>query len=317
MYGRPPVIWLFFLSASVAMVQAGYLFHDVYRPLSSYQFESQMFQRVQAQLGAISSLPVPLPYRYLKGLDAVIFHEPTGLHQGRVYLRGERRKGAGFLTYYLVAVLFKVPIAGLILFGAALVDLWSKRRSEKFWHNEIVLLLPCLFFFLYLSCFFNAQFGLRYLLPAFPLGFIFCGRLASGWRRLAARRKVLLVLLVLYFGSSSLSYHPHYLSYFNELLTDRKMAYKILADSNLEWGQNRHYLQRYLRSHPGAKVNPRRPVDGRIVVGANDLVGIFSDHSEDEYAWLRDNFEPSDHIAYGWLVFDHYCPVNDSRAGGN
>ena len=205
-----------FLSASVAMVQAGYLFHDVYRPLSSYQFESQMFQRVQAQLGAISSLPVPLPYRYLKGLDAVIFHEPTGLHQGRVYLRGERRKGAGFLTYYLVAVLFKVPIAGLILFGAALVDLWSKRRSEKFWHNEIVLLLPCLFFFLYLSCFFNAQFGLRYLLPAFPLGFIFCGRLGSGWRRLAARRKALLVLLVLYFGSSSLSYHPHYLSYFNE-----------------------------------------------------------------------------------------------------
>ena len=58
-----------FLSASVAIVQAGYLFQDVYRPLSSYEFKSRMFQRVQAHLGATSSLPVCLPYRYLQGLD--------------------------------------------------------------------------------------------------------------------------------------------------------------------------------------------------------------------------------------------------------
>ena len=171
-------------------------------------------------------------------------------------------------------MLFKVPIAGLLLFGAALVHLWRKRKWEEFLHNDVFLLVPSLFFFVYLSFFFDTQVGLRYLLPAFPLAFIFCGRLASNWQRLAAGRKGLLLLLVLYFGSSSLSYHPHYLSYFNELLTDRKMAYKILADSNLEWGQNRHYLQRYLRADPGAKLNPGRPVDGRIVVGANHLVGI-------------------------------------------
>ena len=29
---------------------------------------------------------------------------------------------------------------------------------------------------------------------------------------------------------------PH-IPYFNELLTDRKMAYHLLADSNLDWGQ--------------------------------------------------------------------------------
>ena len=51
-------------------------------------------------------------------------------------------------------------------------------------------------------------------------------------------------------------------------------------------------------------MNPGLPVDGWIVVGANHLVGIFSDHPEDEFAWLRDHFEPSGHIAYGWLVFD-------------
>ena len=40
------------------------------------------------------------------------------------------------------------------------------------------------------------------------------------------------------------------------------------------------------------------------MVGANLLAGIFSDHPEDEGAWLRDHFEPSGHIAYSWLVFD-------------
>ena len=289
---------------TVAIVQAGFLFHDVYTPLSSYQFKSNLFRLVQSRLGAIALLPVPLPYPYLQGLDWVVFNYSTGASQGRIYLLGERRQGDGFFAYYLVAVLFKVPIAGLILFGWSLVHLWRERKWDNFWRNEIFLLVPLLFFFLYLSLLFDTQVGLRYLLPVFPLVFVFCGRVAAGWQRLAAGRKGLLLLLVLYFSLSSLSYHPHYLSYFNELLPNRKMAYRILADSNLEWGQNREYVRRYLKAHPEAKRNPSGPASGRMVVDANQLVGIDTTRPEDEYAWLRDNFEPSEHIAYGWLVFD-------------
>ena len=113
---------------SLAIIQAGFQFHDVYRPLSSYQFKSKLFSSLQEKLGAISFLPVPLPYSYLLGLDWVVFNDGTGTGHGRVYLLGERRQGDGFPSYYLIAVLFKVPIAGLLLFGAALVHLWRKRK---------------------------------------------------------------------------------------------------------------------------------------------------------------------------------------------
>ena len=289
---------------TVAIIQAGFLFHGVYAPLSSYQFKRDLFRSVQNGPGAIAQLPVPLPYPYLQGLDWVVFNDSTGSSQGRIYLLGELRQGDGFFAYYLVGVLFKVPIAGLILLGWSLAHLWRERKWDDFWHNDIFLLVPLLFFFFYLSFLFDTQVGLRYLLPVFPLVFLFCGRVANGQHQLTTRRKAWLVLLVLYFSASSLSYHPHYLSYFNELLPNRKMAYRILADSNLEWGQNSEYVSRYLKAHPEAKRNPGRPTSGRIVVGANRLVGIDSTRSENEYAWLRDNFEPSEHIAYGWLVFD-------------
>lgn len=210
---RRPIGYLAVFSLiSLAIIQAGFQFHDVYRPLSSYQFKSRLFSSVQEKLGAISFLPVPLPYSYLQGLDWVVFEDSTGEGHGRVYLLGERRQGDGFPSYYLIAVLFKVPIGGLILFGAAVAHLWRKGKWRAFWRNDVFLLVPSLFFFLYLSFFFNTQIGLRYLLPAFPLVFIFCGRLTSDWRGLGARRKILPVLLVLYFAVSSLSYHPHYLS---------------------------------------------------------------------------------------------------------
>jgi hypothetical protein len=108
---------------------------------------------------------------------------------------------------------------------------------------------------------------------------------------------VLLVALV----ASVLSHFPHYISYFNELVADRKMAYKVLADSNLEWGQDRGYMKEYMRLHPEAILHPRRPMPGRLVVSVNQYVGVTR---RPVYAWLRRHFEPVDRIAGSYLVFD-------------
>ena len=102
---RRPIGYLAVFSLiSLAIIQAGFQFHDVYRPLSSYQFKSGLFSSVQEKLGAISFLPVPLPYPYLQGLDWVVFNNDTGTNQGRIYLLGERRQGEGFRLYYFTTV---------------------------------------------------------------------------------------------------------------------------------------------------------------------------------------------------------------------
>jgi hypothetical protein len=39
-----------------------------------------------------------------------------------------------------------------------------------------------------------------------------------------------------------------------------------------------------------------------IVVGVNNLVGVFG--KPEQYAWLRDNFEPLDMIARTYLIYN-------------
>jgi hypothetical protein len=80
------------------------------------------------------------------------------------------------------------------------------------------------------------------------------------------------------------------------------MAYRVLADSNLDWGQAGWYLERYLQAHPEAKLNPTGPVTGTVVVEVNDLVGITKD--ADFYRWLREGYRPVGTIAYAYLIFN-------------
>jgi hypothetical protein len=143
--------------------------------------------------------------------------------------------------------------------------------------------------------------GIRFLIIIFPLAFVFCGSLFREWKTKSIKIKTGGIVLVCYLIVSVLSYFPHYISYFNESVPDRKMAYKYLADSNLDWGQNRGALKRYLEQNPEIIWSPDGIVAGRIMVDPNYLVGI---GLPGKYRWLRENFEPADHLFYSYLIFD-------------
>jgi len=126
--------------------------------------------------------------------------------------------------------------------------------------------------------------------------------LFAAWDKFSVQQKVASLGLVLYAVVSVLSYHPYYLSYFNEFVWDRKQAYKYLADSNLDWGQAKNELWLHISEHPGAIYAPKKVRAGYIVVGVNDLVGVTDDPQQ--YAWLRENFEPIGTVAYSYLIYD-------------
>jgi hypothetical protein len=46
----------------------------------------------------------------------------------------------------------------------------------------------------------------------------------------------------------TLRVHPHYLAYFNELVSGPENGYKYLVDSNLDWGQDLKGLGAYLKA---------------------------------------------------------------------
>ncbi len=297
-------IQLNFNARGLLIINVGFLFNRTFTPLGQYDLKSDLFRSLQSN-AVLKHLPVPVPYPYLEGLDWVKYRERTGRGMCSLYLLGRlQRQGIdyeGFKGYYFWAGLFKVPIPIQLFVLFALAGYLLKKNKKSFLDNELFLLLPAALLGLYLNFIFKYQIGIRYLLVCFPFVFIFCGRLAENSRLLSFRSKSVMAALLVWLIGSVMSYFPHYLSYFNEIVWDRKQAYRLLADSNIDWGQNQWYLQQYVRENPEVHICPKTPVAGRIVVGVNLLVGL---SYPGRYLWLRENFEPVDHIAYSYLVYD-------------
>jgi len=298
----------FFAAVSILMINFGFGFNGIGTPLSGYSLKDPVFKKLQA-MPVLGRIPLPLPVPYLQGLDLVKFEERMGQGWGNIYMAGKLRvnrhdgKLRGFPGYYFYAAFFKTPIATQIIFLVALFGYFSRRGQlalRALRREEVFLLVPILIYWVYFNFFFSAQIGIRHVLPVFALATIFCGRfLAPPQTKL---RQCTAVMLVLWAAVSAFSYYPHFISYFNEFVPNRKLAYRHLADSNLDWRGDQWYLIDYIRRHPGVIVDPRKPRAGRIVVPVNALVGV--NRNPEEYRWLREHFTPVDHIAYSFLVYD-------------
>ncbi len=284
------------------VVNIGFLSTRTFTRFSNYQFQSDIFRSIQ-QMPLIGKLPVPLPYPYLEGLDMVIRNERTGASYGNIYLLGQIRNGnEGFIGYYFIASLLKVPIASqLIYLLAILVYVRDRHRRDRFFADELFLFIPVLFFVIYFNFFFNTQIGIRYYLVVFPFLYIFSGHLFKNFNKLATTKKILGIGSMLYLMVSVCSYYPNFLPYFNEIVWNRSHAYRYLADSNIDWGQNSDELSRYLSSHPEAVYAPEGVQAGQIVLSVNQLTGVQG--GPEKYEWLRNNFEPVDTISYTYLVY--------------
>jgi len=327
-------IAILFAVVSVLVIDAGFLFNKWSTPLGQYKFRSETFKSMQSHLAVFRGAPVPLAYPFLDGLDWGKHREETGKGFGSMYLFGQLRPVGGFKGYYFFAYLYKEPIAIQILILLAVIFYVRNRRRYSFMRNELFLAIPVIFYCIYMNFFFKIQIGIRHYLVVFPFIYIFCGSLLSGWGEkkgavpispisggwvLGRKMKVAIVALLVYMVVSVLSYFPHYIPYFNELVWDRKQAYKILADSNIDWGQGLNYAKGYVAEHPGTfleeglwymknyrekhmeeYLHPQFPDSGLVVVNVNNYVGIYHPH---RYKWLREGYKPIDQIAYSYLVF--------------
>jgi len=288
---------------SLAIINVSFLFNRTFAHFGAYAFRSSIFRGIQADYPALQGVPVPTPYPYLEGLDWVIQRERTGNGYGRIYLLGQLHTGHGFPGYYFVASALKVPLATQALVLTSLgVYLADKNRRRNFRANEMFLLLPVFFYTIYFNFFYNAQIGIRFFLVVFPLLYTFTGGLFTGWKYFKGWQKMATLGLMVWLVISVLSYFPYYITYFNELVWDRTQTYKYLADSNIDWGQNGNELAAYLAQHPAAVYDDPHIRPGILVLRINKLVGVNGRYPQ-EYAWLRENFEPVDTVAYNYLVY--------------
>jgi hypothetical protein len=128
--------------------------------------------------------------------------------------------------------------------------------------------------------------------------------------------------------------YPGYVSYFNETVGGSKNGYKIVTDSNVDWGQDLNRLKTFLNQNPQiSKINvdyfgggnpefylgekyvswwdSKRPVEaGWYAISVNSLqVSIYdkvNKTSETNYSWTN-NYKPVTMIGNSIMIY--YVPV--------
>lgn len=180
-----------------------------------------------------------VPVWYFKGLFMIL----SGAVGGRgTYILGHFIQG-GRWYYFPLAIIFKTPIGFLALLVAAIFSL------KKFWKKDYVLqtvLLGGSLVYLAVAMTSKTNLGQRHIMPIYPLLIVFISQLV-----LIVKKKwqmALLVLAVLAVILSTLFNFKNQIAYFNEFIGTRN-GYKILLDSNYDWGQSMPAISDYISQH--------------------------------------------------------------------
>jgi len=229
-------------------------------------------------------ISVPFPaFEFLQGFLYQVWHNKIGHSAfllGRSYIGGSR-------LYFPVTILLKWPTIVLLLFLAA-IGLMCLRRTSRPRYLALWAAFPVLYFIF--AEFSNLNTGERYLLPIYPFALLLCGRV---WPTKRTRGMVLFLAVALAVHvADALRYTPDSLSYFN-LFVSPVSKYKLLSDSNLDWGQGLLALRRYQQAHPSVPIHlayhgnvapaiygiqalplmPNEHVSGTVIVSATYLSG--------------------------------------------
>jgi 4-amino-4-deoxy-L-arabinose transferase-like glycosyltransferase len=307
--------WLYLGMCAVAfvlMLNVGFGFYRSFLPLADYEFTSPSFERLQKRVSrtpVLQELPVPVPYAYLQGLDMTVDDEAHGRSFGNVYLLGELRSSKdrrfdGFKSYYAVAWFFKEPIALQLLLLLGLFEIRRRRPLADVMLGEGLLLLAAGGLVAYLSFFNRAQLGIRHILPALAIGVVIGAAAFARFPSLPRWRQIGLGLLLVWLALSTLRYYPHLIPYMNEWAGDRRLAYRLLADSNLDWGQNEPVVRDFLAKNPDVVLNPEEPICGRVLMSANRLTGVLGTRKNWRAPAWTWNYEPVAHVGYAHFLFD-------------
>jgi 4-amino-4-deoxy-L-arabinose transferase-like glycosyltransferase len=248
-------------------------------------------------------------------------------------------------SYFPATFLLKTPVATQLLLLAALVltlvrpDQQDTTRGARFFF----LVLPPLLY-LVASSAAALNIGYRYLVPMLPFLALFIANVLFGRRpgQLPQRTRGLATVLLLLLALRTITVWPNYISYFN--LATGSRGWRLLADSNVDWGQDLPALSKWQKQLPAERVlylsyfgtaspvaygvrfqplptwapaldqgdptrqtfSPVDPAPGLYAISVNNLHGVVLDQQRDTFAWFRDR-EPL--VRLGGSIYVYEVPA--------
>ncbi len=291
------------------------------------------------QWGPVPGLGLSLPApAYWVSLMRLRDHEELG---HRAYLLGQI-SSEGWWYYFPVAFLVKTPLPTLIALVLAIIGELRRaiRRGsglrERSGPAVTSLLVPPLAY-LAVSVNSSLNIGYRHILPVLPFAFVFASQmlcLPGIQRRYAIHVSgIVAALLLLWLAVEALSIQPYPLAYFNQLAGGPAQGYRVLADSNLDWGQDLKRLAAVLKaqgierpwlsyfggadpalygieyrrlpapppSPPTPDYHPFNPAPGVYAISASNLAGVSLDEPDAFYIFRQR--EPFAHVGYSIFLY--------------
>jgi hypothetical protein len=281
-------------------INVGFLFNKPGKGLDEFDLSSQKFTELQSSF--VGSLPLPFPAPYIDGLDQTAYMNELGAGDPNVsdanYILGQKKTGTGFWYYYFVVFIFKTPLTALLILFSSIAFLFTRKKRQGH-PNTMLFLLGLIFYFLLVLGFQNnVQIGIRHVLMVYPALYVLCGFFVTT-SFFQKRIKLLPRLIVIYSVATYYYFFPNLISYSNELIPVKKNAYKVMADSNLDFGQGVYALEKYLESHRDVYVADTAARAGKFAVRVNDYLNLKNDH---KYSWMS-TLKPSGQINHCFLLF--------------
>jgi tetratricopeptide (TPR) repeat protein len=179
------------------------------------------------------------------------------------YLYGQHST-TGWWYYFPLAVVFKAPLATLLVTATLAVGLFVAprfytRHASEFLKTDgawtiVALAVPVGIYSLF-AVMGHLNIGIRHVLPLYPFAFMAIGIGFSGLiqRRPRFGRVLGLIFLVMLIVETFAAW-PNYLAFFNAACGGARGGFRLLADSNLDWGQDLLLLARWQHEHPGNRL---------------------------------------------------------------
>lgn len=290
-----PKLFIVFLLA-IFVVNIGYGFNGSLQKPANYL--SRAMQKINGNV-ITANLQRIFPKAYLQGVDWQLNESQKPWLAGNFFMG--KYSNYGFKDFFVLTFIFKTQIPLLILIVATLYPALVKKKLEFL---DISVLFTIIFYFIYFSLFNNLNIGFRYLLFSYPLFIVWVSQIINikvNIKKIRTGFYFLLVLLSSWYIVETMKIHPYYLAYANEFVGGPKNSWKLWADSTVDWEQDSALALDYLKKNPEIIVDPKKPVEGLMVVSINNM----NMRNFKSYIWLRNlNKEPVETIGYTWLIFD-------------
>jgi hypothetical protein len=162
-------------------------------------------------------------------------------------------KDRGWWYYFPLAMLFKTPVATLIVLALTAVIAINNRVRwrENGWTIACLLIPPLLF--LVGATTSKMNIGVRHVLPVYPFLYLSAAVvLAPTLLQITGRKRWIATLLALGLACETALAWPNYIAFFNIAVDGWRGGIHLLGDSNLDWGQDLTTLARWQKDHGDA-----------------------------------------------------------------